>query len=334
MIKIHSGTPIPRYQIFVLGDGNYVVQWTETTVQDLLTGAFREYRFREFGHRISDTELERLKASHVIEDFDQTYIWIYALPEDQRYNGQRTLQSKRVRSYYINTTLTADKLSEIQACLDALPLGEDFCACIHEGLVAVLGKDAAPFRNLRDAETAQRKLQSQLPQLLENAALAFTENEREFAPGAAESDDDEYIDLDALIASQTDTTMTQGKYAVVAVTDDSERRSIMMLLSNMQMAAVGAKTGTEALCLLEEEPVDVLIADAHLADMHAWAMLGRFREISHADHTRVIVLADPEADDQVFALTVAKVDVYLPKPISMAHLRQSVWSALKEHAAG
>ncbi len=333
MIKIHSGSPVPRYQIFVLGDGNYVVQWTETSVQDLLTGLFRDYKFREFGHRITDNELEHLKTAGVIEDFDQAYIWIYALPEDQRNGLLRTVQTNRTRSYYINTTLPAEKLAELQACLNALPLGEDFCACIHEDLVAVLGKDAMPFRNLRDAENAQRKLQLQLPQLLENAALAFTENERDFASETSDGDE-EFIDLEALIASQTDTTVTQGKYAVVACTDDSERRSIMLLLSNMKMAVVGTKTAHEALLLLEEEPVDVLITDTHLADMHAWAMLGKFHEVSHADHTRVIVLADPGADDQVFALTVAKVDVYLPKPISIARLRQSIWSSLKAHVAG
>jgi len=46
----------------------------------------------------------------------------------------------------------------------------------------------------------------------------------------------------------------------------------------------------------------------------------------------VIVLADPGADEQVFALTVANVDVYLHKPISIARLRQSVWSTLKEQS--
>ncbi|MFN8561099.1 MAG: hypothetical protein U0703_05620 [Anaerolineae bacterium] len=56
------------------------------------------------------------------------------------------------------------------------------------------------------------------------------------------------------------------------------------------------------------------------------------REIDHADRTRVIVLEDEGAHDRVFALTVARVDVYPHKPISMAHLRQSAWSTLNEHS--
>ncbi|MFN8561102.1 MAG: hypothetical protein U0703_05635 [Anaerolineae bacterium] len=57
MIKIHNGSAVPRYQVFVLGDGAFVVQWTETSVQDMLSGAYREYQFQDFGHRITDAEL-------------------------------------------------------------------------------------------------------------------------------------------------------------------------------------------------------------------------------------------------------------------------------------
>src|SRR5262249_7695194 len=161
-------------------------------------------------------------------------IWIYALPEDSRFGGLRTLQqsSNRVRAYYINTTLPADKLDELQSSLDSLDLSDQFFACEHEGLIAVLNGDTMPFNNLKEAENAQRKLQTQLPDLMENAALAFIENEMQFTGG---SDDDEFIDLEALIASQTDSSVTRGKYAVVACRDDYERSTIMRLLRTMEM---------------------------------------------------------------------------------------------------
>ncbi len=330
MIKVHNGSPIPRHQVIVLNDGNYAVQWTETSTQDLLTGEYREYKLSDFGHRISDFELEQLKSSGVIEDYDQAYVWIYALPEERRFGTLRTFQPTPVRSYYINTTLSAERLTDIQSQFDAVGLAESFCACEHEGLVAVLGADAMPYNTLKDAENAQHKLQTQLPTLLDNAVVAFTENASEFAGGGDE--EDEIIDLDALIASQTDTSVTSGKYAVVACKSDFERHTIMRLLRSMEMKVVGVDTAKMALDLLEEQQVDVLVMDVLLDDMHGWAMLGRAREIGHVDHTRVIVLAEPGADDQVFALTVAKVDVYLHKPISIARLRQSVWSVLKEQS--
>lgn len=333
MITLHTGSAVPRYQIFVLDDGNYVIQWTEKSVQDLMSGEYREYKFTNFGHRINDHELDRLKKSGVIEDYDQSYVWVYALPEDNRFGNLRTIQQtfNQTRSYYINTTLISDRLEEVQSSLQVLDLDEDYSVCEHEGLVAILGKDTMPFGSLRDAENAQRQLQAHLPELLENAAVAFSEKASEFGIDTP-ADEEEFIDLDALIASQTDTRVTQGKYAVVACKDEDERQTIMHLLSTMQMAVVGAATAQEALNRLEEEPVDVLVMDLHLDDMHGWAMLGKLREIDHSDRTRIIALAEQGAGDQVFALTVAKVDVYLHKPVSMARLRQSIWSVFKEQS--
>ena len=330
MIKVHSGSPIPRYQVFVLENGDYAVQWNENTVQDLLTGAYREYHSRDFGHRVTDVELEQLKTSGVVEEYDQAYVWVYALPEDHNFGILRTMteSSGKVRRYYINTTLPADRLSTMQTSLKTLDLAESVCACEHEGLVAVLGRDTNPFSNLKDAENVQRKLQAQLPDLFENAAVAFTEMGSDFAP--IKTDEETYIDLDVLIASQTDTTVTRGKLAVIACRDDRERRSIMNLLSTMEMAVSSVKTAEETLNLLEEEPIDVLVMDVRLDDMHGWAMIGKMREIGHAAKTRVIVFAEPGTDEQVFALTVAKVDAYLHKPLSMPLLRQNIWMLLRE----
>lgn len=332
MIKIHSGSPIPRHQVFVLDNGDYAVQWREDSVQDLLTGRYSEYKPRDFGHRVTDLELEQLKTAGVVEEYDQAYVWVFALPEDHNFNGLRTQteSSNRARRYYINTTLPAEKLEALQAELGTLDLAESICACEHEGLVAVLGRETVPFSNLKDAENVQRKLQGQLPEFFKNAAVAFTELGSDFAP--LPTAEDEYIDLDTLIASQTDTTVTRGKLAVIACRDDRERRSIMNLLSTLEMAVSSVKTGQETLNLLEEEPIDVLVMDVRLDDMHGWEVIGKLREIAHAAKTRVIVLAEPETDEQVFALTVAKVDAYLPKPLSLPLLRQNVWMLLREDA--
>ncbi|HVU11974.1 MAG TPA: response regulator [Phototrophicaceae bacterium] len=330
--KPHNGSAVPRYQVIVLSDGNYAIQWTESSVQDLLTGEYREYKASDLGHRLGDAELDQLKKSGVIEDYDHAFVWVYALPEDQRFGGLHTIEqsSNRVRAYYINTTLPANHLADVQASLAAHDLAEDFAPSEHEGLVALLNVEGVPFYSLKDAESALRKVQAALPDLA-SAALAFTENDGDFVP-VSTSDDGESIDLDALIASQTDTSVTRDKSAVVACKDDFERHAIMRLLRTMEMKVVGVDTAQKALNLLEEAQVDLVVMDVRLDDMHGWAMIGKAREIGHAGQTHFIVLADPGADDQVFALTVANVDAYLRKPISIAHLRQSVWSVLKEHS--
>ncbi len=332
MIKAHNGSAVPRHQVFVLDDGSFVVQWTDASVQDLLTGKYRDYKPVDFGHRVANDELERLKDGSVIEDFDHAYVWIYALPEQQRFGSVQTQQQslQRARAYYVNTTLAADRLEDVQAQLEAVKLSGEYCVCEHDGLVAVLGRDAEPYSSLRDAENAQRSLNQQFPTLLQNAVVAFTESAGDLAE---QGDEDEFIDLDALIASQTDTTITEGKVAVVACKDDAERQAILDLLKAMKMEASGVRTAQAALNLLEEAPADVFVMDLQFDDMHGWAMLGKIREMEHAQATRIIALAEPDVGDQVFALTVAKVDVYLRKPVSIARLRQSVWSTLKAHAS-
>lgn len=336
MIKVHNGSPVPRYQVFVLADGNIAIQWTENAVQCLMTGAYCEYHQRDFGHRITDSELEQLKTAGVIESYDQAYVWVYALPEDARFGMLRTLQetsgASRARCYYINTTLSANRLPEFEQRFQQLDLSSSVCICEHEGLIAIMGKDAMPFANLKDAENVQRRLQTQLPELLESAAVAFTEAGSDFQQ--PDSNDESFIDLDELIASQTDTSVTRGKLALVACRDEEERRAVMRLLDSMEMSVTSVATAQETLNMLEEEPVDLLIMDVRLEDMHGWAMLGKLREIGHAHNTSIIVMAEQGADEQVFALTVAKVDVYLQKPLSFARLRQSIWSTLKEHQTG
>ncbi len=331
MIKAHNGSAVPRYQVFVLGDGSFVVQWTDTSVQDLLTGQYRDYKPIEFGHRMIDDELERLKDASVIEDFDHAYVWIYALPEEHRFATQRTQQSRfqRTRAYYINTTLPASHLGDVQALFDESGFADDYCACEHEILVAVVGRDTLPFNSLHDAESAQRKLNQQFPDLLQNAVVAFTESGSDLTESG---DEEELIDLDALIASQTDTTITKDKSALVVCTDDAQRQAITDLFAAMKMDAVGVETGQQALNLLEETPFDVFVMDLQLGDMHGWAVLGKIREMGDAEQMRVIALAEPSVGDQVFALTVAKVDIYLRKPVSIARLRQGVWSTLKAHS--
>jgi DNA-binding response OmpR family regulator len=135
-----------------------------------------------------------------------------------------------------------------------------------------------------------------------------------------------------LIASQTDTSALRGKLGIIACKDEHERRAIMSVLNALDMAVTSVSTAQEALNLLEEEPVDLLVMDVRFEDMHGWAMIGKLREIDHTVGTRLIVLAEQEVDEQVFALTVAKVDAYLPKPLSLPLLRQHVWALLKENA--
>jgi CheY-like chemotaxis protein len=132
-----------------------------------------------------------------------------------------------------------------------------------------------------------------------------------------------------LISSQVDAAALKGKLGIIACREESERQAIMGVLDALQMSVTSVSTAQETFNLIEEEAFDLLVMDVRLEDMHGWAMIGRLREIANMSGIKIIVLAEPEVDEQVFALNVAKVDVYLLKPLSLPLLRQHVWVLLK-----
>ncbi len=211
MNRIYNGAAIPRYQIFVLGDGNFVVQWSEHTVQDLMSGTYRPYTQHDFGHLIHDFELERLKTAGVIEHYNRTYVWVYALPENNRFGMLRTQERSmsRVRSYYLNTTLPVERFDEVLTQLQSLGLIDQYWATEHDGVVAIFNKDEQPFAQLKDAEAVQRLLSGAAPDLFKDTAVAFIEMSR--ADVALKTPEMDHLNLDEIIAAQTDMTLFARK---------------------------------------------------------------------------------------------------------------------------
>ncbi len=337
MNRILSGSAISRHHVFILADGAFVVQWGETHVQDLLSGRYRSYEQNDFGHAITDYELNQLKAAGRVEHYNRNYIWLYALPEQGRFGELKTQERshQRVRSYYLNTTLPKSQFEDVQSCLNANGL-EDFLARVRGDLVIVLGKNGAAFPQLTDAEIAQKQLLGKAPDLFRDTAVAFVEATSTTSalsrPGERSA---EGGDLASLIASQTDTSVTDGKMVVLAGGNDDERIAIRDLFQKMRLVVKEASTANDTLYLLEDYHPDMLVMDLQLPDMHGWAMLGKVKEIDTLRQLTTVVIADhtSASNEQTFALTVAKVNVYLVKPVSMARLRQNVWTAFKDNTA-
>jgi CheY-like chemotaxis protein len=319
-----------RHQVFVLGDGSFVVQWTEARVQDLLSGDVKSYHYRDFGHPITDYELERLKEAGCVESYNRNYIWLFAQPEKGRFEDARTQEHTlhRVRTYYLNTTLLETQREAIDRFLVAHNLNELYSVRVQDGLLAVFGKDGAPFRQIKDAEDAHRHLVSKEPQLFGAAAVAFIETSRPFARYAKE----DTLDLNAIIASQMETDSTTGKQVVLACPSRDECLRIAAMLLTLELDVRMAQTAQEALSLLEESdhtPTDLLIMDMNMPDMHGWEMLSKLRELHNLHRLSVIALVEDDTpdDDQALTLTVAAVDAVLVKPVSLVRLRHSIWQA-------
>ena len=332
-----NDSPVLRDRVFILSDGTFVVQWDENRVQELLTGHYRNFAPADFGHEITDYELSQLKAAGRVEQYDQQHVWLYALPEPGRFQVEdyNDPMKNRVRSFYLNTTLPEGRLPDVQAALLRLGLAGEFLARSRGGLVAILGRDGAPFHHLKDAERAQRLLMVRASDIFRHMAIAFVETthttnsykqQTERATGS--------VDSEAATASQNDISLTSGKRALLVIATAEEGDAIYRLLSEMEMDVILAETALEGLQLLEDYNPDLLVMDMKLPDMHGWEMLAKIKEIGTFKKLPIVLLADYQStsDDHAFALTVGKVDVFLTRPISMTQLRQNVWGALK-HAS-
>jgi hypothetical protein len=78
---MNRGMAVPRGWVFVLKTGDFVVDWGDGRVQDLLSGNFLEFTERDYGRAISDPDLSSLKNNGRVEGYDSTTVFLRPLPE-------------------------------------------------------------------------------------------------------------------------------------------------------------------------------------------------------------------------------------------------------------
>lgn len=344
MSRVRSGTPVPRHQVFVLDDGNPVVQWTETLVQELLSGRHRSFEQGQFGHPITDYALNMLKAAGRVEHYNRQFVWLYALPENTRLRGLRTLEAagQRVRTYYLNTTLPAEQLPEIERLLRAAGLEGALSAMLHESLVALVDGDGVVFADLEAAERALALLTS-VPALAATT-VAFYEQ----PPWALhEAVEETYISLEDLIASQTLSTVTNSKRALLIIDDATLRGEVSGVLSalGMNLLSVGSlDEASEMVAALEEAlRVDLIVFEWHNDLGGAVELLADLRQrLGHIDIPLISIISAgdpsnlgavaPGASDPEFvrcASAVPGVVDVLRQPVNWARFRYSVYLSLR-----
>lgn len=335
MAGVLGASPIPRHAIFVLADGSFVVQWDEKRVQELLNGRYREFDEHDYRADISDYELSQLQAAGRIEHYDAQSVWLYSLPElDSVEVDDYDTNRSRVRSFYLNTTLPGSLLEDVQSRLQNLQLADEFLARVRGDLVAILGKNGAPFHHLKVAERAQRQLMSRAPDIFQNTAIAFVETTQSYSQQKRQTPQTrEPVDSESVQLSLSDTTVSCGKRVLLITSSREEQQALQALFTDMEMEVRVAATAVAGLELLEDFDPDLLVMSAKLPDMHGWEMLAKIKEIGTFQDLPKIMIADYQSSPEspVFALTVGKVDVYLVKPVSMVQLRQHVWMTLKNH---
>ncbi|MDX1992967.1 MAG: response regulator [bacterium] len=323
-MKKYIGSAISRQHVFALLDGSYVVQWEDKKVQELLTGKYRPYDHdNDYGHAITDYELRQLRVSGRVEYYNQKFVWLLPLPEAGRFGDRRVMGAEdRLRAFYLSTLLPKSDLPVVQRMIEQLGAVQEYTARLREDSVVILGKNGIPFRTVQEAEKARDYFSSKAPQTVPTLTVAFIETSKHAHRHTMDSNSAK-LNLDDIIASQTNSGLIAGKRVVLVVKQDEERQAFGDLFREMQLDVKLAATGVEALRLMEDFATDLLIADIQLSDMHIFQMLSKAKEIENLRELPVLVLID----QPYFGTTVAKVS-YLQRPISIARLRYNVYISL------
>jgi hypothetical protein len=79
-----TGTLISRHCVVTLKNNNIVVDWGNGTGQDVLSGQFSPLEERDVSHTTLDEELEILRKSGLVADFDTTQVQFTTLPDSPK----------------------------------------------------------------------------------------------------------------------------------------------------------------------------------------------------------------------------------------------------------
>jgi hypothetical protein len=163
----NEAIPVPRTRIFVLDDGTFVVQWEEKRVQALVNGRYYPYDGQRFGNAISDWELNQLKSSGVVDNYDEELVYLSPLP---------TIAAQvPTRSFYLNTTLHKSRVSEVEGLIAKDEFKDKYAVRVHGIFTVIRGASGIPFKTFDEAERAREALLEHAPELLADAVVAFVE---------------------------------------------------------------------------------------------------------------------------------------------------------------
>jgi two-component system, probable response regulator PhcQ len=117
----------------------------------------------------------------------------------------------------------------------------------------------------------------------------------------------------------------------ILVVDDEEqvRTALTRLLEREGYTVTAAEGPTEALEILRQQPIKLVISDQNMPDMSGLQFFKLIRE-RHPYVCRIMLTADPERDTIIRAINEGEVYRFIPKPWSNTMLRITVHFAFEE----
>lgn len=115
---------------------------------------------------------------------------------------------------------------------------------------------------------------------------------------------------------------------VLFVDDDAEvLERLGLALHGEGYRVLLARSGEEALALVEQQPIDVVVADEVMPGMQGTELLAVLAR-EHPDVARVLLTGKPTVDAAARAINEARVFRFVQKPCSTRELRETITAAL------
>lgn len=164
-----------RSRVFVMADGAFVVRWSDTLVQELVSGQYRNFEHRDFGAPITDFELKQLMTAGLVKGFDRDHIHLNALPDQYKESPISAWEQGRKRSYYLNTLYDSSHVQMIAQTLLDNGLQDEFYVRVRDDFVILWSHQGRSFQKFDDADKARQVLLTKAPQIFEQVVVAFIE---------------------------------------------------------------------------------------------------------------------------------------------------------------
>jgi len=117
---------------------------------------------------------------------------------------------------------------------------------------------------------------------------------------------------------------------ILVVDDEEHVRSALSTLLEREGYTVTSTDGpTEALEVLKQQPIKLVISDQNMPDMSGLEFFRLIRE-RHPNVCRIMLTGDPERDTIIRAINEGEVYRFIPKPWSNTMLRVTVYFAFEE----
>lgn len=78
---MRGGIPVNRHLIVVLKDGTTAIDWGENQFLDISANRYIQCSEKDISHPITNEELDQLKISGLVVQFDQKQVFFVRLPE-------------------------------------------------------------------------------------------------------------------------------------------------------------------------------------------------------------------------------------------------------------